>query len=146
MRLVTINPALIRKFSSDKEMLQKTQRPCALIMRLKYKCRNYTFAVPLRSNISGSAPKETYFPLPPRKTTKSGHRHGLHYIKMFPVDKQSIIRYRTDGNVFAALIKGILDRSEKAIISECQSYLDNYSKGVRYDYSTDIDLLLSLLE
>lgn len=145
MKLVTIHSSVIKLYKRDPEMLLKEKRPCALIMRLKYKGHNYSFAVPLRSNIAGSAPKETYFPLPPRSSTHSGNRHGVHYVKMFPVDKSHLIRYRTEGNMFASLIKGILDKNEKQIIRECQDYLDKYERGIKYSYCTDIDLLLSLI-
>ena len=56
----------------------------------------YDFAIPIRSNIPASAPKNQYFALPPRPQTRPKNRHGLHYIKMFPVTKQYLIRYRTD--------------------------------------------------
>ena len=146
MRLVTINPILVNLFSEDTEMLSNNRRPCALIIRLKYKQRNYQFAVPLRSNINGSAPKNLYFPLPTRSTTRSGNRHGLHYIKMFPVKDDYIYRFRIEGNEFATMIKSILDRNENQIIKECQQYLWEYENGNKPLYSTDIDKLISLLE
>lgn len=145
MKVVTIRSDVIQAYKVDAEMLQKANRPCALIVNLKYKGKRQTFAIPLRSNISASAPKETYFPLPPRPTTRPGNRHGVHYIKMFPIKKTDAIRFRIEGNVFAALIKGILDKNEKTIIESCQNYLYDYEKGVRHMFCTDIDLLLSLM-
>lgn len=126
-------------------MLYKAGRPCALIIRLKYKGQNYSFAVPLRSNIHRSAPKDEYFPLPPRASTRAGNHHGIHYIKMFPVLKSDLVRYRTEGNAHAALVKSIIDKNEKTIISDCQKYLDSVEKGNKAKYGTDIDFLLSLL-
>ena len=88
MKFVTISSAFYKK-CNDPELLQKqNRRPHVLILSLAYKGRRANFAVPLRSNIPPSAPKTEYFPLPPRATTQPKHRHGLHYIKMFPITKQ----------------------------------------------------------
>ena len=137
MKIVTIDKSLMLKYAGDPEILQKDNRPCVLIVRLKYKRKNQDFAVPLRSNIKASASKEQYFPLPPRPTTKSGNRHGLHYIKM--------VRYRTEGNVFSQMIKSIFDKNEKRIVQESQRYLSRYEAGDRPLFSTDIDFLLTQL-
>lgn len=112
---------------------------------LKYRNTNYDFAIPIRSNIPASAPKNQYFALPPRPQTRPKNRHGLHYIKMFPVTKQYLIRYRTDGNRFATLIQTIIDKNSKQIVNECQRYLDLYSQGIKPLYSTDIDYLIEQL-
>ena len=81
MKLVTINNALLLKYTGDSEVLQKSTRPYVLVVRLKYKDACYDFAVPIRSNIPASAPKDQYFALPPRPQTRPKNRHGLHYIK-----------------------------------------------------------------
>lgn len=145
MKLVTINTALFDKYKNDTEILTKSKRPYVLVIRLKYKGEKYDFAVPIRSNIPAAAPKKQYFPLPPRPSTHPKNRHGLHYIKMFPVTKQYLVRYRTKGNQFATLIKTIIDKNRKTIINDCQTYLDEYSKGHHPPFSTDIDYLLSQL-
>ncbi len=145
MKLVSINNSLLLKYSGDSEVLQKSTRPYVLVIRLKYKNTDYDFAVPIRSNIPASAPKNQYFALPPRPQTKPKNRHGLHYIKMFPVSKKYLVRYRTDGNIFATLIKNIIDKNSKQIVAECQRYLDLYSKGIKPQYSTDIDYLIEQL-
>lgn len=145
MKLVSINNTLLTKFSGDREVLLKSTRPYVLVVRLKYREHNYDFAVPIRSNIPASAPKKQYFALPPRPQTRPKNRHGLHYIKMFPVTKPYLVRYRTEGNAFATLIQSIIDRNSKQIISECQSYLDEYAQGIHPNYSTDIDYLLQQL-
>lgn len=145
MKLVTIPKENLKRYIKDKEMLQKSSRPCALIVRLKYRGRNYDFAVPLRSNISPSAPKDQYFPLPTRPTTKDGHRHGVHYIKMFPVDKTKVNKFHTENNMFYSVVKAVLDKNEKQIIKECQNYLLNYERGIKPKYSTDIDMLIEML-
>lgn len=146
MKLVTIHHDLLIKYSSDPEILQKSTRPYVLVIRLKYKNINYTFAVPLRSNIPASAPKDQYFALPPRPQTRPKNHHGLHYIKMFPVTKQYLIRYRTEGNSFATLIHTIIDKNSKQIVDECQQYLDSYSRGIKPLYATHIDYLLEQLK
>ena len=145
MKLVTIRADLLSLYEKDKEVLQKSGRPYVVVLRLKYKERNYDFAVPIRSNIPAAAPKEHYFALPPRPTTRPRNRHGLHYIKMFPVMKDYQVRYRTDGNEFARLIQQILDKNTKQIVLECQQYLDDYAAGKHPQFSTDIDFLLSVL-
>ncbi len=142
MRIVTIQKKYLHYYTVDKEMLKKAGRPCALLIRLKYKGHRYDFAVPLRSNINASAPKNQYFALPPRPTTRKGNRHGVHYIKMFPIDRSIVNPFRIEGNEFAKLIKQILTKNEKQIINECQHYLAEYEKGNRPIYSTDLDLLL----
>ena len=145
MKLVTINNSLLLKYSGDPEVLQKSTRPYVLVIRLKYRDTNYDFAVPIRSNIPASAPKDQYFALPPRPQTKPKNRHGLHYIKMFTVTKQYLVRYRTEGNSFATLIQNIIDKNSKQIVDACQRYLDLYSQGTRPTYSTDIDYLIEQL-
>lgn len=142
MKLVSLDQKQLSKYTIDPEMLQKAQRPCALIIQLKYKGRRQDFAVPLRSNIHPSAPKNQFFPLPTRSTTREKYRHGVHYIKMFPVDRSKVNLFRTEGNFYYTLIKAILDKNEKQIISECQKYLENYEKGIRPQYCTNIDLLM----
>lgn len=64
---------------------------------------------------------------------------------MFPVTKQYLIRYRTDGNRFATLIQTIIDKNSKQIVNECQRYLDLYSQGIKPLYSADIDYLIEQL-
>lgn len=116
MKLVSINPKLLEKYKSDPEVLTKSGRPYVLVIRLKYKGQKYDFAVPIRSNVPAAAPREQYFALPARPTTKPRNRHGIHYIKMFPVTKEYLIRYRTEGNVFAQLIQSIIDKNTKEIV------------------------------
>ena len=145
MKLVSINPKLLEKYKSDPEVLTKSGRPYVLVIRLKYKGQKYDFAVPIRSNVPAAAPREQYFALPPRPTTKPRNRHGIHYIKMFPVTKEYLIRYRTEGNVFAQLIQSIIDKNTKKIVDACQAYLDQYASGQKPQFATDIDYLLTKL-
>lgn len=69
----------------------------------------------------------------------------MHYIKMFPVTKQYLRKYHIEGNQFAMLIQGIIDKNTKIIVDDCQAYLDTYAKGNHPQFSTDIDYLLSQL-
>jgi hypothetical protein len=64
---------------------------------------------------------------------------------MFPVTKQYLRRYRTEGNQFAALIQNIIDKNTKSIVDDCQSYLNEYANGHHPKFSTNIDYLLSQL-
>ncbi len=117
-----------------------------MIIRLKYKGNNRDFAVPIRSNIPASAPKREYFPLPPRSSTRPKNRHGLHYIKMFPISKKYLERYRIEGNSAATRIQNIIDKNSKTIISSCQEYLNDYENGIISDFATDLDMLIEILE
>ena len=120
MRLVSIDSKILKKYTKDPEMLQKSNRPCALVLRLKYRNEQFDFAIPLRSNISPSTPKNQYFPLPTRHTTKDGYRHGIHYIKMFPIDRTKTYKFNTDS-MYYSMLKAILDKNEKKIIKRCQN-------------------------
>ena len=41
MKIVTIDKSLMLKYAGDPEILQKDNRPCVLIVRLKYKGKNH---------------------------------------------------------------------------------------------------------
>ncbi len=142
MKLVKIDSSLLEKYKDDDQILVKDSRPYVLVVRLKYKERVQDFAIPFRSNIPASTNKSQYYPLPPRSSTKPKNRHGLHYIKMFPVSSKYLIRYRTEGNPYATLISNIINKHERQIIKECQQYLKAYENGEHPQYSTDIDYLL----
>lgn len=124
----------------------KSNRPCALVVRLKYKGVRRDFAVPFRSNIFPKTPKNQYFALPPRPTTKPGHYHGIQYSKMFPVEKRHLVKFRMDGDPYYAMIQARIDANEKAIVSACQAYLADYEKTGGPKFSTDIDVIVALLE
>ena len=145
MKLVTIDTKLYKKFQNDTELLHNAKRPCVVVIKLKYKGHNYDFAVPIRSNIPAAAPKEQYFALPPRSTTRPTNRHGLHYIKMFPIEKQYLLKYHTEGNVATTMYKAIIDKNTTEIVNACQKYLNDYEAGIRPQFSTDIDNLTQQL-
>ena len=147
MKLISIKKELTIKFHAiDEEVLLKDKRPAVLVVRLRYKGADFDFAIPLRSNIAPSTPKDEYFALPNRKTTKEKHHHGLHYTKMFPVDKKFFERYRIEGDIASKLCLAIIDKHEKQIVNECQAYLSNFEAGRKPLFSTDIDALTEELK
>ena len=70
MRIVSIADEFFERCGNDRELMTKRGRPCVLVLRLRYKGKRYDFAIPFRSNISPNTPKNQYFPLPPRPSTK----------------------------------------------------------------------------
>lgn len=148
MRIISIDKNLADAMHQiDPEMLLNKQgRPCLLVLKLRYKGRKYDFAVPFRSNIPPAEQKANYFALPPRHTTRPRHRHGLHFIKMFPIRRKYVQKFYIDDNVGLQRAANILQKHEKQLIAQAQQYLDNYSLGLRPPYATDIDLLLQYLE
>ena len=112
MKVVSVSSDYFEEIAAgDREFMLKHGRPCALVVRLKFRGKRRDFAVPLRSNIAPNVPKWQYFPLPPRPATKPHHRHGLHYIKMFPIEKKYQRRFRMEGNAYYEKVQTILDES-----------------------------------
>ena len=146
MKFVTISSAFYEK-CNDPELLQKqNRRPHVLILSLAYKGRRANFAVPLRSNIPPSAPKTEYFPLPPRATTQPKHRHGLHYIKMFPITKQYQQKFWVGKHESYVLYQRIISTNIRQIVQECQAYLNRYAAGDIQPYSVNIDYIFEKLD
>ena len=149
MQLVTVGKdffAKCKQYGTDRELLYDKQgRPCVLIVDLVYKGQKHTFVVPLRSNISKSAPKDQYFPLPPNASTQPGKRHGVHYIKLFPMDRKYVHPYKISQSAYLVMVKNILDKNESKIVNACQSYLSEYEKGQGSSMTPDIDGILSWL-
>lgn len=150
MKLVTVGKDFFlecQKHGTEKELLyDKRGRPCVLIVNLIYREQRQTFVVPLRSNISANTPKDQYFPLPPNAATQSGRRHGLHYIKLFPMDKKYVYPYKISQSPYLIMIKNILDKNEKQIVNDCQNYLRKYERGQGSEMTPDIDGILSWLQ
>lgn len=132
--------------STDREFMFKHGRPCVMVLKLHFRSEKWDFAVPFRSNIAPNVPKDQYFALPPRPTTKPRHRHGIHYIKMFPVERRFLQRFRTDGNPYYETVQRIVDENSKHIVTACQGYLDAYAAHGRPQYGVDIDRLIALLK
>lgn len=149
MQLVTVDKDFFvqcKKNGTDRELLYDKQgRPCVLIIYLVYKGQKHTFVVPLRSNISKSVPKSQYFPLPPNASTQPGKRHGVHYIKLFPMDGKYVHPYKISQSAYLVMVKNILDKNESKIVNACQNYLNEYEKGQGSSMTPDIDGILSWL-
>lgn len=87
MKIVSISQDFFDLVDGDRELMLKHNRPCIVVVRLRFRGKRRDFAVPLRSNIAPNVPKDQYFALPPRPTTRPNCRHGIHYIKMFPITR-----------------------------------------------------------
>lgn len=131
----------------DKEILtNKEGRPCVLVVRLKYRGITSDFVVPIRSNISPTTPYDQYLCLPPNRNTRSRYRHGVHYIKLFPIDSSKYIdKYHFLPSDHFSKAVSVMEAHEKVIISACQTYLSKYEAGQRNAYTPDIDGILRLL-
>lgn len=149
MQLVTVGNDFFlncQKHGTDRELLYDKQgRPCVLIVDLVYKRQKCTFVVPLRSNISKNVPRSQYFPLPPNASTQQGKRHGVHYIKLFPMDRKYVHPYKISKSAYLVTVKNILDKNESKIVNACQNYLSEYEKGRGSTMTPDIDGILSWL-
>lgn len=131
---------------ADEELLYNTnRRPYLLIIKLKYDGNQRQFALPFRSNIPSYVPKEQYFSLPPRPKTQPGNLHGLHYIKMFPIDNKFLEKFRIDNDPYYQMVLNIIDRNEKEIVDKCQAYLSEYEKGNRPKFAPNINKIIEVL-
>ena len=149
MQLVTVEKgffAQCKKFGTDRELLYDKQgRPCVLIVDLVYKGQKHTFVVPIRSHIAKNVPTSQYFPLPPNAFTQPGKRHGVHYIKLFPMDRKYVHPYKISKSAYLVMVKSILDKNESKIVNACQNYLSEYEKGQGSFMTPDIDGILAWL-
>ena len=102
------------------------------------------FVVRLRSNISPKTPKNQYFSLPPNPKTKPRHSHGIHYIKLFPIDDRYVQSYLISES-FDILVKKIIDDNESGIIQSCQEYLKQCESGNKHFMTPDIDGIIDML-
>lgn len=149
IKIVSISKEFYKLFPPENEIMQKlgwntSERPCLVLVKLRYKKMKYTFAIPFRSNI-GKAPRESYFPLPNRNKTKPNRKHGLHYTKMFPINKKYFIKYEMGGDLQEELVLAYIEKNIKTIINEAQHYLDEYGKGHFQKYHVDIDEVIKML-
>lgn len=118
MKIVSISQDYFGLVDGDRELMLKRDRPCIVVVRLRFRGKRRNFAVPLRSNIAPNVPKDQYFALPPRPKTRPGCRHGIHYIKMFPITKAYQRRFRTEGSAYYETLRRIIDGNTKRIVSE----------------------------
>lgn len=138
MKFTSISNDFFNLCNFDPELLHKEGRPYLIILRLKYNGHDQDFAIPFRSNMSKYIPKNQYFSLPPRHTTKKNKIHGLHYLKMFPIHKKYLEKFHADNDPYYIKIMKIINRNKKQIIRDAQSYLNDYQNGKVLDYSTQI--------
>lgn len=113
MKIVSISQDFFDLVEGDRELMLKHNRPCIVVVRLRFRGKRRDFAVPLRSNIAPNVPKDQYFALPPRPTTRPGCRHGIHYIKMFPITKAYQRRFRTEGSAYYETLQRIIDSNDQ---------------------------------
>lgn len=138
---------LCKQNSVDEELLfNECGRPCVLLVRLMYRSKNRDFVVPLRSNISAKTPVNQYLSLPPNPTTKPNHKHGLHYYKLFPIDKKYIDRYQVAGDTYYTGLLQIINRKEPDIVQACQDYLKLCEQGEKHFITPNLDGIISVLE
>ena len=130
----------------DREIMAKQGRPCIVVVKLRFRGERRDFAVSLGSNIAPNVPKDQYFALPPRSTTRPGRRHGIHYIKMFSISRKCQRRFRTDGSPHYETLQKIVDGNTKRIVAECQAYLDRYEAEGRPRDAVDIDRIIELFD
>lgn len=150
MRLVSIKQTFIDIFDFPTEIMSKdsngNNRPFLLILSLQYKDEKRSFALPFRSNIQvNSHTKGTYFSLPRRHSTKDRHAHGLHYIKMFPIEKQYCDKYIVPNKKYDLMISEYITKNIDKIVNGAQSYLVEYENGKRHNFCVDIDRMLNTL-
>lgn len=150
MKLVKVRQSfytLCKVNAVDEElMLNEDGRPCVLVIQLKYRGKLRDFVVPLRSNISPKTPKSQFKALPPNPKTKPTYFHGVHYIKIFPIDKDFIDKYHVENDKYYATILKILDKEEPSIIKKCQEYLINIENGEKHLMTPNIDGILNVLD
>ena len=121
-------------------------RPCLIILKLSYKGKKHSFALPFRSNIQVNKNTEgTYFPLPKRSTTKDNHAHGLHYIKMFPIDLKYCNKYVPPETKYDDKLIEFIEKNINKIIEGSKKYLSKYENDERENFCTDIDRLLEAI-
>ena len=144
--LVSVDTKLIEYFrKTDKEVMEENNRPFVLVLRLLYRHRNHDFAIPIRSNIAPNVPVKQYFNLPPRAKTKPYHHHGIHFIKVIPVNRKYLQTYKIDKSVQGQMVYSFVEKHLSEIVKKMQQYLSEYENGNRPQYSTDIDALIALL-
>lgn len=137
MKIHSISKNFFTLCSFDNELVFNTnRRPHLVVKNLIYKEKRHAFAIPLRSNIK--APKWQYFSLPPTSNTKNKRVHGIHYIKMFPINKKYLESYFNNDRQHL-LIKKTIKKNTKIIVKESQEYINRYEKGNIHRYATDIE-------
>ncbi|MBO5353892.1 MAG: hypothetical protein J6J44_14390 [Lachnospiraceae bacterium] len=152
MELVKVTPEfyeLCEKYGANKNrqlLVSEAGRPCVLVVSLVYCGKKRKFVVPMKSNIKSSEDKKNYFALPPNSRTQRGCRHGVFYIKLFPISERYINPYYYSNNTYLCKIKKKIDENEKIIVNACQNYLERYANGKGMNYTPDIDKIIEILD
>jgi len=138
-------------YNIDAELIPNTEnghnRPYVIVLRLKFRGKNQDFAIPFRSNIAGHRDKFEYFALPPRKETKPRNIHGLHFIKMFPIDKAYFVKYNyPTGNASATRTKQYIQKNFSRLVTEAQNYINEFENGCRPSFCVDIGKIFDALQ
>lgn len=123
-KLVGISEDYFKNFD-DSELLSSldsngNRRPFVIIIKLKYRGQNRSFAIPLRSNIPSYYNNKDYVSLPPRGKTKTNCVHGLHIIKMFPVTKKFFLKYHVDS-IQDKLVQATIEKKFEEIFEKAKS-------------------------
>ena len=145
MKIISVTDDLFDLLNDQELLHNKNHRPHVLILKLTYKETKINFAVPFRSNIPPNANKLFYFSMPPRPSTKPKHRHGLHYIKAFPITNEYYAKCNIDDSKYYETIRKIANEKLTEIIHGMQHYLELYEQGLREKYCVDIDSAIKKL-
>jgi hypothetical protein len=150
MRLVALKNDYSSIFDFPTEIMSKDKdgndRPFLIVVSLKYKDKRQNFGLPFRSNIQVNKNTiGTYFPLPNRPTTKPGHAHGLHYIKIFPINARYYQKYTMKESTYNTMLMEYIENNISKIVEEAQNYLVTYEQGERPNFCTDIDKMIEAI-
>jgi len=146
LRIVSVDDKFFKDndlYNLDNELIPNTEnnhnRPYVIVLKLKFRDKYQDFAIPFRSNIAGHRDKFEYFALPPRKETKPKNIHGLHFIKMLPIDSAYFIKYNypTDSSS-ATLTKQYIQKNLAKLVIEAQNYINKFEGGCRPSLCVDI--------
>ena len=144
-----VSPTIPRATSAceaaDPEFLAKSGWPCALLLHLRFRGKRYDFAAPFRPNIPPNTPTNQFFLLLPRPATKPKHHHGIHYLKMFPINRQNRRRFRTKSNHYCEVLQQYVDDHAPAIVARAQRYLDSYELFGPEPFAVDSDKLIEIM-
>lgn len=148
-KLIGIDNNYFKNFNDDELLTnvdsEGNRRPYVLIINLKYRGEKRHFAIPLRSNIPSHVDDKHYVSLPPRETTKTGHVHGIHIIKMFPITKKHFLKYNTNS-ISEELIQATIIKNFDEIFEKSKSYLNDVENGNPNIYGVNIDDMIEIIE
>ncbi len=66
---------------------------------------------------------------------------------MLPINKSYIEKFFfSDDKEYFKILVDYIQKNEKIIVQKAQTYLNNYENNRRYNYATDIDKILYLIE